>query len=417
MTTQQKQTPQFELVIAAATRLLSHRMGVPVRLTDVVCISEEERRNRLLRVGVENPPAGLPASLIIKQVVAKAYNPDQIDSWDTQRFFRDWAGAEFLSNLPSEPGHGPRFYGGDRELGFIILEDLGKGHHSLVEPLLEGDAASAEAALIRYMTRLGKMHADTVGKAAEFQTRLQAANPAWVSEPVMQGAPSLGIPHFTEILTHFGLPVAPDLVTELEGMYERVEQPGPFSALLHHDLCPDNMFFIGDDVRLFDFEGASFGHALIDASYARILFPTCWCCNRIPQIVVENMEAAYRAELIRGCPAAADDDLFTQALADVCGFSMLEWLRWLPLTPAALEDQQWGLASLRTRVLARLVAFLNTATEFDQLPHLCQVAEQLLATLQTRWSEVEPMPFYPAFSRIRKKINDATDSDPQGECR
>ena len=229
------------------------------------------------------------------------------------------------------------------------------------------------------------------------EVRQLPANPAWIGEPVMQGAPPLGIPHFTKILTEFGLPVEPDLLTELQGMYERVEQPGAFSALLHHDLCPDNMFFIGDDVRLFDFEGARFGHALIDATYARILFPTCWCCNRIPQPVVVKMEAAYRAELIRGCPTAADDRLFTQALGDVCGFSMLEWLRHWSSPTTSLEDRQWGLASIRTRVLARLEAFINTATEFDLLPHLRHVAGQLLAMLQARWSEVEPMPLYPAF--------------------
>ena len=397
MTTINHPDARFAPIIDAAAQLLSQQAGVSVQLTNVECISEEDRRNRLLRVGVENPPVGLPASLIIKQVVAQAYNPDQINSEDTQRFFRDWAGAEFLSSLPGDPAHGPRFYGGDRQLGFIILEDLGAEQRSLVEPLLEGNAASAEAALIRYMTRLGKLHADTIGKAAEFQTLLQQANPAWVGEPVMQGEPPLGIPHFTEILTEFGLPVEAGLLNELEGMYERVEQPGAFSTFLHTDLCPDNMFFIGDDVRLFDFEGARFGHALIDATYARILFPTCWCCNRVPQPVVVKVEAAYRAELIRGCPAAADDRLFTQALGDVCGFAMLEWLRWLQLVPTAQEDHQWGLASLRTRVLARLEAFINTATEFDLLPHLCQVAEQLLATLQTRWPEVEPMPYYPAF--------------------
>lgn len=396
MTTQPNHPTQFETVRVAATQLLSQRMGTPVQLTAVVCLSEEERRNRLLRVRLENPPAGLPTSLIIKQVVAKAYNPDQIDSWDTQRFFRDWAGAEFLSNLPGDPQYGPRFYGGDRELGFIIIEDLGEGHHSLVEPLLEGDAASAEAALIRYMTRLGKMHADTAGKAADYQALLRAANPAWVNTPV-QNAPPLGIPHFGEILTHFGLPVESTLLTELQGMYERVEEPGPFSVLLHHDLCPDNLFLIGDDVRLFDFEMTRFGHALIDASYGRILFPTCWCCNRTPQPVVAKMEAAYRAELIRGCPAATDDRLFTQALGDVCGYVLLESLRWWSLLTEPQEDHIWGLASLRTRALSRLTAFIATATEFDCLPVYRSTASRLLTTLQKHWPEVEPMPLYPAF--------------------
>lgn len=397
MTTQNNPTNQFEPVITAASHLLAQRAGAPVQLTDVVCLSEEERRNRLLRVRVENPPEGLPASLIIKQVVAKEYNPDQAASWDTQRFFRDWAGAEFLSNLPGDPGHGPRFYGGNRELGFIILEDLGQNHQSLVEPLLEGDAASAEAALLRYIMRLGKMHADTVGRAAEFQALLHAANPALAAAPVAHEERPLGIPHFTNILTSFGVAVEAELLTELQAMYERIEQPGPFSAFIHRDLCPDNMFFIGEDVRLFDFEGGSFGHALIDASYARIPFPTCWCCNRIPQPVVLKLEAAYRTELMRGCPAAADDRLFAQGLGDACSYALLEWLRWWETPFTSMEDHRWGLASIRSRILVRLETLINTASEFDLLPHLRTSASQLLATLQTHWSDAEPLPFYPAF--------------------
>lgn len=387
----------FEPIITAASQLLAQRVGSPVQLTDVTCFSEEERRNRLLRVQVENPPAGLPTSLIIKQVVAKEYDPDQVTSWDTQRFFHDWAGAEFLSNLPGDPGHGPRFYGGNRELGFIILEDLGEKHQSLVEPLLEGDAASAEAALLRYITRLGRMHADTVGRAAEFQALLRAANPALVATPVGHAEHSLGISHFTEILTSFGVAVEADLLAELQALYKRIEQPGPFSAFIHRDLCPDNLFFIGEDVRLFDFEGGSFGHALIDASYARIPFPSCWCCNRIPQPVVVKLEAAYRAELMRGCPAAADDYLFAQGLSDACSYSLIDWLRWWETPATPLEDYRWGLAMIRSRILVRLETLINTASEFDLLPHLRASASQLLTTLQTHWPDAEPMPFYPAF--------------------
>ncbi len=83
MTTPLNITHQFDSVITSAAQLLSQRVGEPVQLTDVVCISEEDRRNRLLRVGVANPPVSLPTSLIIKQVVAKEYNSfSKIDSLD-----------------------------------------------------------------------------------------------------------------------------------------------------------------------------------------------------------------------------------------------------------------------------------------------------------------------------------------------
>ncbi|WP_346660414.1 hypothetical protein [Nannocystis sp. RBIL2] len=126
---------------AAVEALLSAGLEAPVRVTAAERVSEEGRRNLLLRCTVAG--ADGPTRVIVKQVVADAYDPDAVDSWDVRRFFGDWAGAEFLGEVAGESPHGPRFYGGDRARGLIVLEDLGE-HHSLVEPLLEGDAAGAE---------------------------------------------------------------------------------------------------------------------------------------------------------------------------------------------------------------------------------------------------------------------------------
>jgi aminoglycoside/choline kinase family phosphotransferase len=66
-----------------------------------------------------------PASLIVQQVTSDAAALHQADAWNVQRFFPEWAGAQFLSTLQDHAPHSPRFYGGDREAGFILLEDLG----------------------------------------------------------------------------------------------------------------------------------------------------------------------------------------------------------------------------------------------------------------------------------------------------
>jgi len=119
---------------------------------------------------------GLPPSLIIKKVEANFYHPDNADSWDTLRFFRDWIGAQFLGTISDQYQHSPRFYGGDLRLGLIILEDV--PHHArLVESLLGGDSASAdfsvrnqaERALLQYAACLAQLHIDTFGKVAEFE--------------------------------------------------------------------------------------------------------------------------------------------------------------------------------------------------------------------------------------------------------
>lgn len=382
-------------VITAAEQLLTARYQTPIQLCDVEQISEAERRNRLLRCRVAQPPADLAPSLIIKQVVTQQYNPDDVTSWDIRRFFQDWAGAQFLSELPNDPQHGPRFYGGERSLGFIILEDLGVDHRSLVQPLLHEDAASAERALIRYVTRLGKLHADTIGRAAEFQHLLHNANPSLAAVAIHPDVRET-IQPLLETLKGLGLLLGHDLLTELHQVVDQVEQPGAFTAYIHADPCPDNIFDTGDTIRLIDFEMGRFGHALLDASYGRILFPTCWCCNRIPDPLVKQLERIYRGQLSVGCPAAADDSQFYKALTTVCAYWLLHSFAWL-FTDALKEDNTWGIASVRSRILARLEAFLATATEFDELPASRQATAQLLDVLQARWPETDPLPLYPAF--------------------
>ncbi|MEZ4859976.1 MAG: phosphotransferase [Caldilineaceae bacterium] len=382
-------------IIAAAEQLLTNRYNVPIRLIDVDQISEEERRNRLLRATVENPPPLLPSSLIIKQVVAEQYNPDDSTSWDTRRFFQDWAGAQFLSGLPGDPGHGPHFYGGDRALGFIILEDLGRDHRSLVEPLLHEDAASAERALLKYITRLGQLHADTIGRAAEFQQLLHAANPALAATSLHPSAESL-IQQFIERLESLGIQQDDTLLAELQAVFAQMEQPGDFTAYIHADPCPDNIFYTGETLRLIDFEFGRFGHALIDANYGRFPFPTCWCCNRLPNTLVTKLENSYRAALVVGCPAAADDAQFYRALTAVSAYSLIISFSWL-LTNALEKDSTWGIASVRARILTWLEIFTATATTHNELPATRGAAGRLLDLLQAHWPETDPLPLYPAF--------------------
>lgn len=167
-------TPEtFDPLVTAAERILSGVIGGPIHFTSVERLSEPDRRNLLLRC-TSSHTRDLPSQFILKKVQVESYKPEDPDSWDTQRFFNDWVGSEFLSTLGAD--HGPRFYGGDRELGFILLEDLGH-HRSLVEPLLQEGATSAEKSLLRYIARLGRMHADTIRQRSAFEQLFHAVNP------------------------------------------------------------------------------------------------------------------------------------------------------------------------------------------------------------------------------------------------
>jgi Phosphotransferase enzyme family len=374
-----------------------------VRLGDVVCLSEDDRRNLLLRS--RDLSGGSPASFIIKQVVVHTYDPEDAESWDTRRFFSDWVGAQFLSGvLPA--ARSPRFYGGDYASGFFILEDLGE-HRSLVEPLLEEDAASAERALQSFSVCLGLVHAGTTGQSAAFERLLQGISPK-------VGTFARAITGFGErayqlqaTLDALGVRAGMGFSRELEAVCAAIENPGPFLSYIHGDPCPDNVFWNGEELRLIDFEFGGFGHALTDAAYGRMLFPSCWCANRLPTGLVSRMEAAYRSELVKGCPEAQDDRVFEAALVAVCGFWLLSTLS-RQLAKAMQADRTWGIATVRQRLLARLEAFITTAEEFDQLPALRGMASRSLEILRKAWPDTPQLPMYPAFQRVFEKSREPT---------
>ena len=149
-------------------------------------------------------------------------------------------------------------------------------------------------------------------------------------------------------------------------------------------------------MRLIDFEFGRFGHALMDGTYGRMLFPTCWCANRLPSALVSRMETVYRAELVKGCPEAQEDRIFEGALVRVCGFWLLSTLN-RDLEHALDADRTWGIATIRQRLLARVETFIMTAEEYDHLPALRGMASRLLEVLHKAWHETHPLPLYPAF--------------------
>lgn len=380
-------------VISAAEQVLSTAVGSPIQFTRVERVSEGGRRNLLLRCH-SSSESGLPPSLMIKKVEANLYNPEDIGSWDTMRFFRDWMGSQFLSTIPGKFKHSPRFYGGDRNSGLIILEDV-QYRTRLVEPLLGNDRPQAERALLQYATCLAQLHVDTLGKATEFEELFKAIAPS-----VKLTKATVDIYKHQLLLENVGIHPGNNWLHDLKAINEAVNHPGEFLAYIHADACPDNVLDTGEALRLIDFETGHFGHALIDAAYGRMMFPSCWCANRLPHSVVQQMENTYRTLLSKQCPVAEDDQIFEASLAKTCGFWLLDTLmRHGGLERALRKDFRWGISTMRQRILARLEAFITTSQEFNQLPGLCDTSSQLLDLLRQRWSHVPCLPLYPAFQR------------------
>jgi hypothetical protein len=234
-----------------------------------------------------------------------------------------------------------------------------------------------------------------MGKAAEFEQLFQTLAPNFkLTKPITR--PIANIQQHELMLKNLGIQPGSNWFHEIESIDRAVNHPGEFLAYIHADACPDNVLDTGEELRLIDFETGYFGHALIDAVYGRMMFPSCWCANRLPDSIIRQMEDTYRQVLIQNCPAAADNRIFETALVDACGFWLLFTLA-RHLEAALEKDLDWGISTTRQRILARLEAFISTSQEFNKLPGLCDISSQILDLLRLRWAETPSLPLYPAF--------------------
>jgi hypothetical protein len=296
-----------------------------------------------------------------------------------------------LARIAPGRGHGATFLGGDAAQGVLVFEDCGQDIGLLVHPLLHGSAAEAEAALIAHATSLGRLHADTLDCQTAHSAALQEAFPA--SAPRVPGHDWIAR-HPAKVAALLGGDLAAE---ELAVIADRIAAPGPWLALIHADPCPDNTLLSAGRAILIDYEFAGPAHALFDAMYARMGFPTCWCAGRVPDDVLERVERAYRDVVGAGIPAASDDDAFRREAALVSAAWMFESLAWM-LADALQADSTWGIATRRARILHYLQAGTRAMDEARILPATSRLAAGWLDRLRADWPSSRPLDVYPAFA-------------------
>lgn len=363
---------EHQRAVAAAERVL----GGP--LQQVTGLSGDDRRNLVLRASAPS------RSVIIKVTRDKGYKPQDAGAFEAG-LVKEWVATAFLSR--HAPGNAPTFLGGNAELGLIVLEDLGERLGSLVGPLLGASAEAAERALIAYAKAIGQLHADTlhcIGHHADF---LRRDFPAAVKRPFDPEAwRRAGVDRTADLLGS-----APP-ADAIEAIAQRLSDPGPWHGLAHRDGCPDNVLLSDGRAHLIDFEFAGPGHVLLDATYWRLGFPTCWCAGRIPDSIIARMDRAYRDAL----PVEVDDGAFRQEMAMALFVRMFASQAWL-LESALREDSPWGISTNRARLLWHLEAAIAGADGIPTLTGLRATAMRWRNDLGRRWPDTQPLALYPPF--------------------
>ena len=350
----------------------------------------------VLRCRVVESPSCVPQSVIVKKVLTADGTEFQPNSPDEMvpRFFNDWAGLEFLSEISDGDSPAAQFYGGDWEKGLMVIEDLGDGRN--FHGSLRGESATAATGeLIKLARALGKTHALTIRKKAVYDSIRDRLGPR-DKPPSMTGEWRQLAGKLDEVCERIGVKPHRGTKAEMKAIATFIAAPGPFLAYTHGDPIPMNALPVGDERKLFDFEFGEFRHALRDGIYGRVCFPTWYHINRVPDNVVQEMETAYRAELAKGCPEAADDTLFFRSVVEACAYWAIH-SRLNFIEKVREKDHKWGISTQRQILLLCFDIFGRVSEEFGHLEALGATVRDIAAKLREHWAGLEEMPYYPAF--------------------
>ena len=396
-------------VVDEASKLMSGYLKRTVNFSKVIQLSEPDRRNIIFRLLIDKPDKDIPKTIILKQNATETNKFDitksETETEKLSRFAHDWAGIEFLTEIGSD--HAPRFYAGSLEHKFILIEDLGLPHPSLVGPLTRSysqtNILEATYALITYVRRIGRMQVDTFGKSDQFTAILNRIYPhAHRFNFLLEVDVADMMKQFQQLIREN----SQAFQKELQNVVEFSKYNTDFHVFLHGDICPDNVYYQGHEIKLIDFEFGDFGNALIDGVYLRMNMPSCWCSKAVPKPILYQMEAAYRDELRKGIPAANDDYAYNKQLTYACAYWLIRTLsamdvnrEWICPSGPVEPDSEWNPKEngFRPRILSRLDSFIECSKNTGHLPNFCEASIRLLSHLKTAWPESLPIDVYPVF--------------------
>jgi hypothetical protein len=362
-------------------------------------------REYVHRVTVEGGTSEAPPTVILKEprtADGAGYNPNR-RGWPASTFLSEWAGLQLLTEVGGDAPVAPRFYGGDLAEGVFAMEDLGAGTR-LDHALLGDDRQAAVDTLNALMVTLARMHTQTASSGVLY-SELRASLGPVAARDLRHGMPTTRVERFADAARRVDFTPARGFYAEMQALRSRWNVATDALCYVHFDACPDNCHWVGDELRLLDFESGQLAPWGADAAYARIHFPTCWCANRLPEDVWRGAEDAYRQELACEWPAAAEDDVFAACIADACArWAFQAGMR--GVLHAWDEDSEWGIAMHRQRAIMRFEMLADTCDEFALMPAIGETARRLGGRLQALWPDAEDMPLYPAFR--------ATDAEGAG---
>src|SRR5262245_6736206 len=231
----------------------------------------------VMRCRLMGGAADCPKTFIVKKVKEDSigYDPESPESPNSAHWiFNDWAATKFLNEISGDSPLGPIFYGGSREHGLIVLEDLGDGDEPNTAKALAGnDPARAEQLLIEHAALIGQLHAATMGRFEQYRRLRVALGPEPIPQkiyqdpwsdarlrPIPRGEIDDAISTYYESFAAVGLYPQSGVDEEIELVTAAVEEnPGPLLAYCKGDQNGAEDYIRQDGKpKLFDFGAGGF---------------------------------------------------------------------------------------------------------------------------------------------------------------
>ncbi len=300
-------------VVSAAERLLTRRTGAAVSLLDPQDLGGSER-TIVLRVRMGDNPFSLPRTMVVKKVLDAPQLGQQAGVSTDEAFLREAVSYQFANSLP--PGHRPGavLVAHDVHERVLVLADLG-GAQTLADLLGGADPVAAQHGLLAWARALGRMHAVTADREGDFDTLLRRTGKPMLNDPMDTPARQAIAEVPGALQDVLGVSTCRQVVDRADRC-TRLLGSRALRAFSPADLCPDNALVTADGVQFLDYEWGGFRDITLDATYALVPFPGCWCCPDITADHAELMVQAWRSEVVGVWPQLADDDVLRTRMFD-----------------------------------------------------------------------------------------------------
>ncbi|MEC3981635.1 phosphotransferase [Amycolatopsis sp. H20-H5] len=377
------ETFAVEAAVAAGEQVLARRFGSAILLVDPEDLAGSGPAT-VVRATVASSPFSLPRTLIIK------HYPEPACPGEADPFAQEAVSYQLFTALAPEERMCPELLAHDGRQRVLVIEDLGRVP-TLRDKLRTTDARGAERALLSWARSLGRLHASTATREADFNALLRRLGGPVKGEDTTPAAVCAQVPVLLEERLDIETP-AP--VRERAKLAAEMARSTEYRAFSPVDLLPDNNLITSAGVRFLDFERGRVRNALVDAALLRLPFATAPDALALPPGMSEAMIAAWRSEVAGVWPALVDDLALAAYLVD--SELMLVWTLTWEMLPT-LDLTRHATPVSREAALVTWWRDLAKQAVRTQLDDVAEHATRVAAALGARLGPHADLAFYPAF--------------------